>query len=88
MLKVSNSFFKNKKLGLIFEELSPKKIFLVGNGAERFQPVKKIMEESGIPYVGFNDFSPNPIYEDVKKGVMAFIGSGCDTIMAFGIIYY
>ena len=73
-----------KKLGLIFEEISPIKIFLVGNGAERFKPIKDIIEKSGIPYVGFNDFSPNPVYEDVKKGVMAFIGSGCDTIMAFG----
>lgn len=73
-----------KKLGEILEKLSPKKIFLVGNGAERFKPIKEMLYSSGIPYVGFNDFCPNPQYEDVQKGISAFLGSGCDTIIAFG----
>jgi len=73
-----------KKIDEIFAKLSPKKIFLVGNGAERFKPIKNILDSSGIPYVGFNDFCPNPKYGDVQKGITAFVGSGCDTIIAFG----
>ncbi|NCU26085.1 iron-containing alcohol dehydrogenase family protein [Candidatus Nomurabacteria bacterium] len=73
-----------KKIDEIFAKLSPKKIFLVGNGAERFKPIKNILDSSGVPYVGFNDFTPNPQYEDVQKGITAFLGSGCDTIIAFG----
>ena len=72
------------KLNDILAKLSPKRIFLVGNGAERFKPIKEILDRSGIPYVGFNDFCPNPQYEDVQKGITAFVGSGCDTIIAFG----
>lgn len=73
-----------KKIVEIFAKLSPKKVFLVGNGAERFKPIKNILDSSGVPYVGFNDFTPNPQYEDVQKGITAFLGSGCDTIIAFG----
>ena len=73
-----------KKLNEILEKLSTKKIFLVGNGAERFKPIKEILDSSGVPHVGFNNFCPNPRYEDVKKGIIAFVGSGCDTIIAFG----
>ena len=56
----------------------------MGNGAERFKPIKEMLDSSGIPYAGFNDFCPNPQYEDVQKGITAFVGSGCDTIIAFG----
>lgn len=73
-----------KNLNDILAKLSPKKIFLVGNGAQRFKPIKEILDRSGVPHVGFNDFCPNPRYEDVKKGIIAFVGSGCDTIIAFG----
>lgn len=73
-----------KNLNDILAKLSPKKIFLVGNGAQRFKPIKEILDSSGIPYAGFNDFCPNPQYKDVQKGITAFVGSGCDTIIAFG----
>lgn len=35
-------------------------------------------------YIAFNDFKPNPTYEDVRCGVMAFNASSCDTIVAVG----
>lgn len=73
-----------KELINILLKLSPRKIFLVGNGVKRFKPIKDIVDSSGVPYVMFNDFKPNPIYEDVCKGVASFIESGCDVIIAFG----
>ncbi len=73
-----------KELINILLKLSPRKIFLVGNGVKRFKPIKDIVDSSGVPYVMFNDFKPNPIYEDVCKGVISFIESGCDVIIAFG----
>ena len=57
-----------KNLNDILAKLSPKKIFLVGNGAQRFKPIKEILDSSGIPYAGFNDFCPNPNIRMCKRG--------------------
>lgn len=37
-----------------------------------------------VPYVVFDQFTPNPLYEDVCKGVELFQNTKCDTILAVG----
>lgn len=37
-----------------------------------------------IPYVVFDKFTPNPLYEDVVVGVKLFREQGCDAIVAVG----
>ena len=37
-----------------------------------------------MPYVAFDQFTPNPLYEDVCKGVELFRSERCDTILAVG----
>ena len=50
----------------------------IGNFIEKLQQDRKVM----ITY--FEDFSPNPKYEDILQGVKLFCTSGCDFIMAVG----
>ena len=40
--------------------------------------------ESGIDFVYFSDFKPNPLYESVVRGVDLFIREKCSGIMAVG----
>jgi alcohol dehydrogenase class IV len=37
-----------------------------------------------IPYTVFSDFSPNPKYEDICKGVALFNREGCDFVLSVG----
>ena len=37
-----------------------------------------------IPSVVFQDFSPNPVYEDVVRGVARFRDEGCDAVVTVG----
>ncbi len=60
------------------------KIFLVCDSAFPFLKLSKEFEKCPVPYVIFNQFTPNPLYEDVCNGVDLFRKQGCDTIVAIG----
>ena len=61
-----------------------KKVLLVTDSSFPFLNIKNEVEGITIPYVKFSDFTPNPLYEDVCKGVELFNAEGCDTILAVG----
>jgi alcohol dehydrogenase class IV len=61
-----------------------KKVLLVTDSSFPFLNIKDEVEGMGIPYVKFSDFTPNPLYEDVCKGVDLFNVEECDTILAVG----
>lgn len=46
--------------------------------------VEKVLNEGGIPYNIFSDFSSNPTVANVQSGVAAFKTSGADFIIALG----
>lgn len=60
------------------------KILLVCDSSFPFLSIKENIEHMGVPYVVFSDFTPNPLYEDVCKGVDLFQITKCDTILAVG----
>ena len=60
------------------------KYLLVCDSAFEFLSVKSVFEDGGVPFVKFDSFSPNPVYEDVVKGVELFRGSECCAIVAVG----
>lgn len=60
------------------------KVLLVCDSSFPFLSIKDDIENMGTPYVIFNDFTPNPLYEDVCKGVDLFQITKCDTILAVG----
>ena len=53
-------------------------------GRLRQYGIRDYFEGIGVPYVKFSDFTPNPLYEDVCKGVALFNHEKCDTIIAVG----
>jgi len=73
-----------EKIGGILEQLGSKKAMLVCDGAYPYLAVKAYFDGLDIPVVKFNDFTPNPLYSDVCKGVKLFNDEGCDAIIAVG----
>ena len=61
-----------------------KKILLVCDSSFPFLNIRQEIEDIKVPYVKFDSFTPNPIYEDVCKGVDLFRAEGCDAILAVG----
>ena len=60
------------------------KVLLVCDNSFPFLSIKEVIEGMDVPYVLFKDFTPNPIYEDVCKGVDLFQITKCDAILAVG----
>jgi alcohol dehydrogenase class IV len=61
-----------------------KKVLLVTDSSFPFLNIKEDIEGINVPYVKFDQFTPNPLYEDVCKGVDLFKAEACDTILAVG----
>ena len=61
-----------------------KKVLLVTDNSFPFLNIKEAIESISVPYVKFDQFTPNPLYEDVCKGVDLFNKEQCDTILAVG----
>ena len=64
--------------------INSKKVLLVCDTSFPFLNIKEEIEAMRVPYVTFSDFTPNPLYEDVCKGVELFHSEKCDTILAVG----
>lgn len=61
-----------------------RKMMLVCDSSYPFLNIKDEIECVLRQPVVFNQFSSNPLYEDVCKGVELFHAKGCDTILAIG----
>ncbi len=61
-----------------------KKVLLVCDSSFTFLNIKDQIENIPVPYVKFDQFTPNPLYEDVCKGVDLFNAEQCDSILAVG----
>ena len=65
-----------------------KRIFLVcGKSFQKLKISKyfaQLSEHKGIAVVQFSEFTPNPVYEDMEKGIHMFLESGCDAVVAIG----
>lgn len=72
----------------LLREAGAKTLFLVCDEALRFLRLKDYFDtletRLGIRVVRFSDFSPNPAYESVAKGVEAFRQADTDLILAVG----
>lgn len=60
------------------------KVFVVSDSSFPFLNIKDDIENMGYPHVMFSDFIPNPVYEDVCKGIDLFQITKCDCILAVG----
>ncbi len=71
-------------LGEIFEKEKIHKVLLVCDGAFDYLRTKDEYMDLNIPYAIFNEFTSNPLYEDVVKGVKLFREEECDAVLAIG----
>ena len=60
------------------------KVLLVCDSSFPFLNIKENIENMGVPHVMFSDFTPNPLYEDVCKGIDLYQITKCDTLLAVG----
>ena len=60
------------------------KVLLVCDSSFPFLSVKNDIDRMVLPYVAFDKFTSNPLYEDVCNGVDLFQSEKCDTILAVG----
>lgn len=60
------------------------KVFLVCDSSFPFLNIKEDIENMGVPHVLFSDFTPNPLYEQVCKGIDLFQITKCNSILAVG----
>lgn len=72
------------KLPQILKEVNSKKCFLVVDSSYPFLNIKETIEALDVEKVMFSDFTPNPLYEDVCKGIDLLKAEKCDSIMAVG----
>ena len=60
------------------------KVFVVCDSSFPFLNIKSDIENMGKPHVLFSDFTPNPLYEQVCKGIDLFQITKCDSVLAVG----
>lgn len=74
-----------KQLADILKKLGSKKFLLVcGKNSFDALNIQKFIDVECPKYIRFSDFSPNPKYEQVCKGIEVFNSNGCDAIVAIG----
>ncbi len=71
-------------LSQIMKDINCKKLFLVVDSSFPFLNIKKNIETLGTEKVLFSDFTPNPQYEQVCKGIDLLKAEHCDSILAVG----
>lgn len=59
-------------------------VFLVCDSSYPFLNIKDNIEDMGKSHVLFDGFTPNPLYEQVCKGIDLFQKNKCDSILAVG----
>jgi len=74
----------HREIGNILHRLQCRKFLLVCGGSFRRLPIADYFAALDIPYVTFTDFTPNPQYDEVCRGVEAYRANGCDAIVAVG----
>lgn len=69
----------------VLKDIGCKKLFLVIDSSFPFLNIRDVVEDLLVEEkVKFSDFTPNPLYEQVCKGIDLFKCSCCDTILAIG----
>lgn len=73
------------KLPLILNESGSKKLFIV-TGSHSYQSLnfKDMIKSLDIERIYFTEFTPNPLYEQISKGIELFKSKACDGILAIG----
>ena len=81
IFKGYNSYINIEK---ILNSNNVKRPLLVCDGAYDLLFVKSYIDSLNYDFTFFSDFTPNPLYEDIIKGVQLFNKNDCDFIISIG----
>lgn len=85
MQKIIQGKESYKQIVDILKEIGSKRFLLVcGKNSFDALNIQRFIDAECPEYIRFSEFSPNPKYEQVCKGIEAFNGNCCDTIVAIG----
>lgn len=68
----------------ILKEINCQNLFLVIDSSYPFLNIKDDIEALEVRKVSFSDFTPNPVFEDVCKGIELIKKESCNAILAVG----
>ena len=71
-------------LEIVLKEQKTQKYLLVCDSSYLYLSIRKYIDALPISHEVFSDFTSNPLYEDVCRGVALFNRESCDTIVAVG----
>lgn len=66
------------------KDTGSRKLFLVVDSSYPFLNIRDAVETLEVDKVKFSDFTPNPLYEQICKGIELFKLKKCDSILAVG----
>ena len=81
---VYSGYGSYKSIENVLKSEGAKRPLLVCDSAFEFLFIKDYIRNLDFDFVYFSDFKPNPLYEDVEKGVRMFRENGCDFIVSIG----
>ncbi len=82
--KIFNGTDSYKNLKSVIKKIGAQKIFLVCGNTYKSSFLKDYMESINSKLVIFSEYSPNPSYDEVLKGLELFKTEGCDAIVSVG----
>lgn len=85
MQKIYQGRESYKQIAEILKKINSKNFLLVcGKNSFDALSIQSFIDAECPDYVRFSDFSPNPKYEQVCKGIQVFNSNNCDAIVAIG----
>lgn len=84
MQTIISGYGSAQKIRDILQERQHRKFMLVCGKSFDHSGLKGAFDGLDAEYVRFSDFSPNPLYEQVEKGVERFNRENCDMLVAVG----
>lgn len=82
--KIIDKLTSSQETDELLKSLSATKFMIVCGKSLHTLPIKDFFLNSSLPHVIFSDFTPNPSYQEVVKGVALFNKEKCDCIVAIG----
>lgn len=82
--KIISGYNISNQLGDVLKKTSCRKFMLVCDSAFGFLKIKDVISGLSESIITFDGFTPNPVYEDVCKGVNIFRDNACDAVIAVG----
>ncbi len=83
-MKIFKGAKSHQNISAILQKIKASKLLLVCGSSFRYLGLDDYFAALPIPVIKFDNFTANPVYEDVHSGVQLFREEKCDAIIAVG----